>query len=52
MISTEAPEAAPPVARGFELRLGLAIAAILTIAIGIFPSTLITLAEAAAKALL
>jgi NADH-quinone oxidoreductase subunit N len=52
MYMREAPEAAPPVARGFELRLGLGIAAVATVVIGLFPSTLITIAEAAAKALL
>ena len=52
MYMREAPEPAPPVARGFELRLGLGIAAFATIVIGLFPSTLITIAEAAAKALL
>ncbi len=52
MYMREAPGEAPPLARGFELRAGLAIAAFATLAIGFFPSGLITLAEAAAKALL
>ncbi len=52
MYMREAPEAAPPVARGFELQAGLAIAAVATIAIGLVPNGLITIAEAAAKALL
>ncbi len=52
MYMREAPGEAPPLARGLELRAGLAIAAFATLAIGFFPSGLITLAEAAAKALL
>ena len=52
MYMREAPDEAPPVARGFELQAGLALAAIGTIVIGVFPSGLITIAEAAAKALL
>ncbi len=52
MYMREAPEAAPPVARGFELQAGLAIAAVATIVIGLFPNGLIAIAEAAAKALL
>ena len=52
MYMREAPEAAPPVARGFELQAGLAIAAVATIVIGLFPNSLIAIAEAAAKALL
>ena len=52
MYMREAPGEAPPLARGLELRAGLAIAAFATLAIGFFPSGLITLAEAAARALL
>ena len=52
MYMREAPEQAPPLAEGFELRAGLTIAAVATIAIGFFPSDLITIAAAAAKALL
>ncbi len=52
MYMRDAPDPAPPVARGFELRAGLVIAALGTIVIGVFPSGLITIAEAAAKALL
>jgi NADH-quinone oxidoreductase subunit N len=52
MYMREALEQAPPLAEGFELRMGLAIAAVATIAIGFFPSDLITIAAAAAKALL
>ena len=51
MYMREAPESPPPVARGPELRAGLTIAAFATIVIGLFPSQLITVAEAAAKAL-
>jgi len=52
MYMRDAPESAPPLARGFELQAGLVIAATATIVIGVFPSGLITIAEAAAKALL
>ncbi len=52
MYMREAPDPAPPLARGFELRVGLTIAAIATVVIGFFPSDLITIAAAAAKALL
>jgi NADH-quinone oxidoreductase subunit N len=52
MYMREAPDPAPPISRGFELRAGLTIAAIATIAIGVFPSGLISVAEAAARALL
>jgi len=52
MYMRDAPESAPPLARSFELQTGLVIAATATIVIGVFPSGLITIAEAAAKALL
>ncbi len=52
MYMREPPEQAPPLAGGFELRAGLTIAAVATIVIGFFPSDLITIAAAAAKALL
>jgi len=52
MYMREAPEGAPPLGRSWELQLGLAIAAVFTIGIGLFPNELITLATGAAKALL
>ena len=53
MYMREAPESAPPIARGAEMQLGLAVAAVMTIVIPlVFPSQLIALAETAAKALL
>jgi len=52
MYMREAPEGAPPIARSAALRAGLAIAAILTVAIGLFPTQIAAAVEAAAKALL
>ena len=52
MYMREAPEGAPPPGRSWELQLGLAVAAVFTIVLGLFPSELIALATNAAKALL
>jgi NADH-quinone oxidoreductase subunit N len=52
MYMREAPEGAEPLGRSPALVVGLAVAALFTIGIGLFPSQLIDAAQAAAKALL